>query len=54
MRMFEVTKKPEGPLSPEKARLQSLQNQVERSREAVKAERARQKLQAAQRQLAKL
>lgn len=51
MRVYEVTK---GPLTPEQARIKSLQDQSKRARDAIKAERARQKIKAAQDQLAKI
>lgn len=49
MKVIEVTNKP---LTPEQARIKSLQAQAKRAREAVKAERARQKIQQGQKQLA--
>lgn len=51
MKIKEVTAKP---LTPEQARIKSLQDQAKRAREAVKAERARQKIQQGQNQLAAL
>jgi len=51
MKIIEVTSKP---LTPEQARIKSLQDQARRAREAVKAERARQKIKQGQSQLAKL
>jgi hypothetical protein len=51
MKICEVTK---GPLTPEQARIKSLQDQTKRAREALKAERARQKIKKAQNQLASL
>lgn len=51
MKVFEVTK---GPLTPEQARIKSLQDQAKRAREAVKSERARQKIKKAQNQLSHL
>ncbi|MFM7522849.1 MAG: hypothetical protein ACKO4M_01565 [Betaproteobacteria bacterium] len=53
MRIFEITAKPKSPLTPEQARIQALKNQAKRSQAAVKAERARQQLQSAQRAAAK-
>ena len=41
------------PLTPEQARLKSLKDQAKRARDAVKAERARQKIKAGQQALAK-
>ena len=49
MKIIEVTSKP---LTPEQARIKSLQDQAKRAREAVKAERARQQIRKAQNQLA--
>ncbi len=51
MKIIEVTSKPP---TPEQARIKSLQDQAKRAREAVKAERARQKIKKAQSQLAQL
>lgn len=51
MKVYEVTKTP---LTPEQARIKSLQDQAKRAREAVKAERARQQMRKAQSQLASL
>ena len=51
MKVCEVTK---GPLTPEQARIKSLQDQAKRAGEAVKAERARQKIKKAQSQLARI
>ena len=49
MKIKEVTSKP---LTPDQARIKSLKAQAKRAREAVKAERARQKIQQGQKQLA--
>ena len=49
MKIIEVTSKP---LTPEQARIKSLQDLAKRAREAVKAERARQKIRQGQQQLA--
>ena len=49
MKIIEVTSKP---LTPDQARIKSLQDQAKRAREAVKAERARQQIRKAQNQLA--
>ncbi len=46
MRFDEIA--PQKPLSPEKARLKSMKDQVKRYQQAVKAERARQKIKAGQ------
>lgn len=45
---------PKGPLTPEQARIKSLQDQAKRAREAVKAEKARQKIKQGQTQLMKV
>lgn len=50
MRFDEIASKK--PLSPEKARLKSMKDRVKRDQEAVKAERARQKIKAGQADLA--
>ena len=44
---------PTKPLSPEEARLKSMKDRVKRDQEAVKAERARQKIKAGQAELSK-
>lgn len=55
MRFYEFkTLKPQKPLNPEQARIKSLKDQAKRAQAAVKAERARQKIQAGQRDLAKI
>ena len=55
MRFFEFNSiKPTGPLSPEQARIKSLKDQAKRAQVAVKAERARQKIQTGQQDLAKV
>lgn len=51
MKIIEVTSKP---LTPEQARIKSLQDQARRAREAVKAERARQQIKKGQNQLARI
>lgn len=51
MRFDEIA--PQKPLSPEKARLKSMQDRVKRDQAAVKAERARQKMQCGQAALIK-
>jgi hypothetical protein len=43
---------PQKPLSPEQAKLKSMKDRVTRDREALKAERARQKIKSGQNQLA--
>ncbi|MDF9787858.1 hypothetical protein [Polynucleobacter sphagniphilus] len=42
------------PVSPEQARLKSMKDRVKRDKEAVKAERARQKIKTGQQELAKI
>lgn len=50
MRFDEIA--PIKPLSPEQARLKSMKDRVKRDQEAIKAERARQKIKTGQQQLA--
>jgi len=50
MRVYEI--KMIKPLTPDQARVKSMQDQVKRTQQAVKAERARQKIKAGQDQLA--
>ena len=50
MRFDEIA--PQRPLSPEQARLKSMKDRVKRDQEAIKAERARQKIKSGQEQLA--
>ncbi len=52
MRFDEIA--PIKPLSPEQAKLKSMKDRVKRDQEAVKAERARQKIKASQLDLSKL
>jgi len=55
MRFYEFKPlKSQKPLNPEQTRIQSLKDQAKRAQAAVKAERARQKIQAGQRDLAKV
>jgi hypothetical protein len=57
MRYYEFTEniiKPIKPLTPDQARIKSMKDQVKRSQQAVKAERARQKIKAGQQQLSKV
>lgn len=55
MRFYEFQiLKPIKPLTPEKARIKSLKDQAKRAQAAVKAERARQKIQAGQQELTKV
>jgi hypothetical protein len=42
------------PLTPDQARIKSMQDQVKRSQQAIKAEKARQKIKAGQDQLRKI
>ncbi len=49
MRMYEI--KMIKPLTPDQARIKSMQDRVKRDQQAVKAERARQKIKAGQEQL---
>ena len=51
MRLYEI--KPQKPLTPDQLRIKSMQDQVKRTQQAVKAERARQKIKAGQEQLRK-
>ncbi len=52
MRMYEI--KMIKPLTPDQARVKSMQDQVKRTQQAIKAEKARQKIKAAQDQLANI
>ena len=52
MRFDEIA--PQKPLSPEQARLKSMKDRVKRDQEAVKVERARQKIKAGQKALTQL
>ncbi len=49
MRMYEI--KTIKPLTPDQARVKSMQDQVKRTQQAIKAEKARQKIKAGQREL---
>ena len=51
MRFFEFASAIKKPLTPDQARIKSMQDQVKRSQQAVKAERARQKIKSGQQQL---
>lgn len=51
MRFDEIS--PQKPLSPEQARLKSMKDRVKQDQEAIKAERARQKIKAGQEALIK-
>jgi len=52
MRFDEIA--PQGPLSPEQARLKSMKDRVKRDQQAVKAERAKQSIAAGQKALIKV
>ncbi len=52
MRYYEFAVNPKKPLTPEKARIASMQTQVKNTQKAIKAEKARQKIKAGQQQLA--
>lgn len=52
MRFDEIA--PKKPLSPEQARLKSMKDRVKRDQQAVKAERARQKIKAGQAELGRI
>ena len=55
MRFYEFNSlKPQKPLTPAQARMKSLKDQAKRAQAAVKAERARQKIQAGQLELTKV
>ncbi len=50
----ETTIKPQKPLTPDQARIQGMKNLVKNTQKAIKAEKARQKIKAGQRQLARI
>ncbi len=52
MRMYEI--KTIKPLTPDQARVKSMQDQVKRTQQAIKAEKARQKIKSGQQQLTKI
>jgi len=52
MRIYEI--KTIKPLTPDQARVKSMQDQVKRTQQAIKAEKARQKIKAGQKNLAKI
>lgn len=57
MRYYEFAEtiiKPKKPLSPDKARIQSMKNQVKNTQKAIKAEKARQKIRTGQQALQNL
>ena len=53
MRIQEVITKPKLAMTPDEARIEGLKAQVKRSQDAIKAERARQKIKAGQQALTK-
>ena len=53
MRYDEFATNPKKPLTPDQARVKSMQTQVKTTQKAIKAEKARQKIKAGQQQLAK-
>ena len=54
MRYHEFAETAIKPLTPDQARIKSLKDQAKRARDAVKAEKARQKIKAGQQQLANI
>jgi len=57
MRYYEFAEnitKPQKPLTPDQARIKSLKDQAKRSQQAVKAEKARQKIKAGQQALTRV
>ena len=52
MRFFEFASVIKKPLTPDQARVKSMQTQVKTTQKAIKAEKARQKIKAGQQQLA--
>jgi uncharacterized membrane protein (DUF106 family) len=52
MRMYEI--KTIKPLTPDQAKVKSMQDQVKRTQKAIKAEKARQKIKTGQNELSKL
>ena len=53
MKIQEITTKPKPAMTPDQARIEGLKAQAKRSQDAVKAERARQKVKAGQQTLVK-
>lgn len=53
MKIYEITSAVQKPLTPDQARIKSMQNQVKRTQGAIKAEKARQKIKVGQQALAK-
>jgi len=57
MRYYEFAEniiKPKKPLTPDQARIEAMKNQVKRTQQAIKAEKARQQIKAGQQALAKI
>lgn len=54
MRFYEFASAIKKPLTPDQARIKSMQDQAKRAQKAVKAERARQKIKSGQHQLSTL
>ena len=54
MRFYEFASAIKKPLTPDQARIKSMQDQVKRSQQAVKAERARQKIKSGQKALSQV
>jgi hypothetical protein len=54
MRFFEFASAVKKPLTPGQARIESMKNQAKKAQQAVKAERARQKIKAGQQALAQI
>ena len=54
MRFYEFASAIKKPLTPDQARIKSMQDQVKRSQQNIKAEKTRQKIKAGQQQLAKI
>ena len=52
MRLYEI--KPQKPLTPDQLRIKSMKDQVKRTQQAIKAEKARQKIKSGQDQLRKI
>ena len=53
MRFFEFASAVKKPLTPDQARIEAMKNQAKKAQQAVKAERARQKIKAGQMALSK-
>ncbi len=54
MRFFEFASAVKKPLTPDQARIESMKNQAKKAQQAVKAERARQKIRAGHAELVNL